>query len=575
MPISNWTKLLHCKSQFSDIFPYFPLLAVWALKSPAIHLIRSRLPQLGKRSFSLQPAIYVTNLQSVKKFYLTTAIDYANGSPHIGHAYEKILADTIIRFKRLEGIECYFLTGLDEHGQKVAETAQKQSTLPQALCNRVADDFKNLCARLAVNYDDYIRTTEERHKVVVREVLQKLHDGGEIYRAEYAGLYSTRAERFVQEKDKIDGRWPDDIGEPIELKETNYFFRLSHYQGWLVDFLNKNQDFVVPAFRQKQVLEFLKEPINDLCISRPKSRLSWGIELPFDSEYVTYVWFDALVNYISAAGYGENRFEDYWPADYHIVGKDILVPAHSVYWPIMLHALEIPQPKHLFAHGWWLAKGGEKMSKSLGNSVQPLDYVDLYGADAFRFFLLREMIAGQDGNFSHDLFVSRYNGDLANDLGNLISRLTNMVGRYCSGKIPAPATEESLDQDIQESAQRLIQSVRMEYGKFAFHMGLEQIFDFVGRLNRYIEMRAPWQLAKQGDNSSVKLLNTTLSFVAKGVHIVAELLRPIMPKICVEILHRLGATITDTWENLSWATSLVGNEILSGEILFPKVEWGE
>ncbi|MDR2677109.1 MAG: methionine--tRNA ligase [Puniceicoccales bacterium] len=512
----------------------------------------------------------------MKKFYLTTAIDYANGSPHIGHAYEKILADAIIRTRRLEGEECYFLTGLDEHGQKVAETAQKQSISPKTLCDGVAEKFKGLCVRLMVDYDDYIRTTDERHKIVVRKILQKLWDSGEIYRAEYTGLYSTRAERFVQERDKVEGRWPDDIGEPIELKETNYFFRLSHYQEWLIDFLNKNPDFVVPAFRQKQVIEFLKEPINDLCISRPKSRLSWGIELPFDSDYVTYVWFDALVNYISAVGYEEERFGDYWPVDFHVIGKDILVPAHAIYWPIMLHALGIPLPRHLLAHGWWLAKSGEKMSKSLGNSVQPLDYVDFYGADAFRFFLLREMITGQDGNFSHDLFVARYNADLANDLGNLVSRLINMVGRYCSGKIPNPSSVGPLDRDIEESAQRLIPSVRMEYGNFAFHTGLEQIFSFVGQLNRYVETRAPWKLAKQtGNPTATGQLNTTLSFVAEGMRIVAELLRPIMPWIGPEILRRLGTSPVDTWENLSWATSAAGKEVLPEGILFPKVEWRE
>ncbi|MDR2341258.1 MAG: methionine--tRNA ligase [Puniceicoccales bacterium] len=510
----------------------------------------------------------------MKKFYLTTAIDYANGSPHIGHAYEKILADAIIRTKRLEGEECYFLTGLDEHGQKVAETAQKQSIAPQTLCDRVAEDFKSLCTRLTVDYDDYIRTTDERHKVVVRKILQKLYDGGEIYRAEYTGLYSTQAERFVLERDKVDGRWPDDIGEPIELKETNYFFRLGHYQEWLVGFLNKHPNFVVPAFRQKQILTFLKEPINDLCISRPKSRLPWGIELPFDSDYVTYVWFDALVNYISAIGYEEERFGDYWPADLHVIGKDILVPAHAIYWPIMLHALGIPPPRHLLAHGWWLTRGGKKISKSLGNSVQPLDYVDLYGADAFRFFLLREMVTGQDGNFSHDLFVARYTADLANDLGNLVSRLISMVERYCSGKIPQPASEEPLDQEIKESARRLILAVRMEYGNFAFHAGLEQIFSFVRQLNRYVEARAPWQLAKQNDVSADRL-KTTLSFVAESMRIVAELLRPIMPKIGPEILRRLGATPVDVWKNLSWTHSQAGKGILTGEILFPKIEWRE
>ncbi|MDR2807120.1 MAG: class I tRNA ligase family protein, partial [Puniceicoccales bacterium] len=359
----------------------------------------------------------------MKKFYLTTAIDYANGHPHIGHAYEKILADVICRVRRLLGDDVHFLTGLDEHGQKVEQTANEQQMTPQALCDAVAEEFTVMCQLLNISYDDYIRTTQPRHKVIVQEILQKLFDHGDIYKAEYTGFYSMRVERFLQEKDKVEGVWPEsEFGQVVEITETNYFFRLNDHKAWLIEYIHQHENFIFPKFRTKQVLEFLKEEVNDLCISRPKNRLSWGIELPFDREYVTYVWFDALINYISAVGYGTERFLEFWPVDYHVIGKDILVPAHAIYWPIMLHALDVPMPKTFLTHGWWLCSG-EKMSKSIGNVVAPLDYAKQFGADAFRYFVLREMNVGQDSDFSHERFLIRYNNDLGNDLGNLLSRV--------------------------------------------------------------------------------------------------------------------------------------------------------
>ncbi|MDR1366365.1 MAG: class I tRNA ligase family protein [Puniceicoccales bacterium] len=372
----------------------------------------------------------------MKKFYLTTAIDYANGHPHIGHAYEKILADVICRTKRLLGYDVHFLTGLDEHGQKVEQTAKDRGVSPQMLCDSVAKEFIDMCALLHISYDDYIRTTQPRHRVIVRDILQKLFDRGDIYRAEYTGFYSTRVERFLQEKDKVNGIWPEsEFGQINEITEINYFFKLNPHKQWLVDYITAHEDFIFPKFRAKQVLEFLKEDINDLCISRPKNRLSWGIELPFDSEYVTYVWFDALINYISAVCFGTEKFSEFWPVDYHVIGKDILVPAHAIYWPIILRALDLPMPKTFLVHGWWLCSG-EKMSKSVGNVVDPLDYAKQFGADAFRYFVIREMAVGQDSDFSHELFVSRYNNDLGNDLGNLVSRNNHMLQRYCGGTIP-------------------------------------------------------------------------------------------------------------------------------------------
>ncbi|MEC7400761.1 MAG: methionine--tRNA ligase, partial [Verrucomicrobiota bacterium] len=363
----------------------------------------------------------------MKPFYLTTAIDYANGSPHLGHAYEKILADVIARTQRLLGHEVRFVTGLDEHGQKVQQGAEREGISPQARCDGIAEEFKSLLKSLNVHPDDYIRTTEERHKKVVCHLLTDLYESGEIYQAEYKGFYSTRSEQFLQEKDKVDGKWPEIYGDVTEITEKNYFFKLGKYQDWLIEHIRTNPTFIAPDYRQNQVLEFLKEPLNDLCISRPKERLSWGIPLPFDANFVTYVWFDALVNYVTAAGFGhESEFERFWPADLHVIGKDILAPPHAVYWPIMLKAANLSLPKQILAHGWWTSSGA-KMSKSTGETVNPLELVEQYGSDAFRYFVMREMTVGRDAEFSLERFESRYRADLGNDLGNLLSRLLHML----------------------------------------------------------------------------------------------------------------------------------------------------
>jgi methionyl-tRNA synthetase len=508
----------------------------------------------------------------MKKFYLTTAIDYANGTPHIGHAYEKILSDTIIRSRRMEGIDCHFLTGLDEHGQKVQEAAEGKGIAPLALCDAVAEDFQKLCRRLSVSYNDYVRTTELRHTRVVQQILQNLYDGGEIYRAQYRGLYSLRAERFVQEREMVDGHWPDDIGEPIDREETNYFFRLSNYQEWLIDFLKKNDDFIVPAFRQKQVLEFLREPLNDLCISRPKARLHWGIEIPFDPGYVTYVWFDALVNYISAVGYGTKDFSQNWPADLHVIGKDILVPAHAVYWPIILHAIGVEQPRQILAHGWWLAKGGAKMSKSLGNTVQPLDYVAIYGPDAFRYFVLREMVVGQDSDFTDEHFRARYTGDLANDLGNLLSRICHMVIHYCGGYIPIREVHLPEEEHLETMAAETILLVRSHCQGLEFSSALDAIFAFLRSINRYAEIRSPWKLAQIGDGPSRLILGTALATMAEALRIAAVLLLPMMPDVAGKILQQLGTLSPNDWLELAWSDLLAGRAVEKPVILFPRVE---
>lgn len=507
-----------------------------------------------------------------KKFYITTAIDYANGSPHLGHAYEKVLTDIVARFRRMMGDEVKFVTGLDEHGQKVQMSAQKAGVPPIEICDRLAEEFQALCNRLEISNDDYIRTTQERHKRVVQDILQKLYDKGEIYKADYNGYYSVRQEQFVTEKEKVDGEWPEIYGDVVEVTETNYFFKLAQYQDWLLDFIQSNEDLIYPRFRSADVLQFLKEPLNDLCISRPKERLEWGIELPFDTGFVTYVWFDALTNYITAAGYGADDFEQHWPVDYHVIGKDILVPPHAVYWPIMLKALDIPLPKHFLVHGWWLSSGA-KMSKSTGDVVNPLDLIDQFGADAFRYFVTREMNVGQDSEFSQDLFMSRYNSDLANDLGNLVSRLLNMGGRYTESKVPEARLEEAPEKELKALWNTTAQELIPLYEGFQFHKALDRIFTFISGINKYAETRAPWKLAKSDTPEDQEALKTSLATMAEALRLSVVLLTPVMPDISSKVRSLIGAVDFDLIEGqLEWGSSLEGQALGEKTILFPRPE---
>ncbi|MEO0454141.1 MAG: class I tRNA ligase family protein, partial [Verrucomicrobiota bacterium] len=354
-------------------------------------------------------------------FYITTAIDYVNGRPHLGHAYEKVLTDTLARWSRRQQRQVTFLTGVDEHGMKVQQSAEKLGRDPQEFCDEMAGHFKDLYDRLGISYDDFIRTTETRHKRVVQRILQEIHDQGDIYSGSYEGYYSPRQEQFLTEEDIVDGEWPESFGEVVHLSEKVYYFKLSKYQDWLVGFLKANPDWIFPSFRTKEVLGALAKPIPDLCISRPKSRLSWGIPLPFDQDQVTYVWFDALINYISSPGYEAGKTGEAWPA-IHVIGKDIMVPAHAIYWPIMLKALGVEMPKRLLVHGFWTSNQ-EKMSKTTGNVVDPLSLIDVYGRDAFRYYVLREMALGQDADFSLESFHTRYQSELGNNLGNLVQQI--------------------------------------------------------------------------------------------------------------------------------------------------------
>lgn len=513
-------------------------------------------------------------MSNAKTFYITTPIYYVNDVPHIGHAYTTVAADVLARYWRLRGREVFFLTGLDEHGQKVQQAAAKAGIDPQAHCDRLAPQFTNLWKRLNISNDAFIRTTDSRHQIVVQLYLQQLFDKQLIYKADYTGWYCTFDERFWTEKDVIDGLCPD-CKRPIErLSEHNYFFRMGRYQDRLIDHIRNHEDFIRPASRRNEVLGFLQnQTLGDLSISRPKSRLSWGIELPFDKDYVTYVWFDALVNYVSALEYkpGLDRF---WPADVHLVGKDILT-THAVYWSTMLMALELPLPKTIFAHGWWTVDG-EKMSKSRGNVVDPYAMVDQFGSDAFRYFLLREVPFGQDGDFSRSAMVTTINSALANGIGNLLSRTLTMIERSCEGIIPergAPAQPE-LERRIEEVSKKLSEHIEASYASLSFRDILLMIEELNTACDEYIDKSAPWKLAKEA--TTQPQLHTVLNTSARALRLLAILLYPFMPQAATQMVRQLGLSL-DLSKPLPieighWDAPLAGNKIQKGASLFPRIE---
>lgn len=513
----------------------------------------------------------------VKRFYITTAIDYTNGAPHLGHAYEKVLTDVIARMMRLRGREVWFLTGTDEHGQKVQQSAQKQGMAPLDYTTGIAEQFKAMLKALDISNDDFVRTTEPRHTQVVKEILQKVYDAGLVYKKETKGFYSLRQEQFLMEKDRReDGSWGPEWGEVVELSEANYYFKQSQFQQWLVDYINTHDDFIFPKYRKSQVLEFLKEPLNDLCISRPKTRLDWGIELPFDKDFVTYVWFDALINYISVVGWGTPEFEKNWPADFHVIGKDILVPAHAVYWPIMLKALGLTAPKTLLVHGWWNAAGGEKMSKSLGNVVDPMDIAAKYGADAFRYFVTREMQLGYDSEFTQERFDARYNSELANDLGNLASRLTNMLSRYSAGAVPAVQIEEEPEKNLKAAWQQASTDALKAFDELSLNRALELINEFVKKMNAYLELRQPWKLVKSADAQDAARLQTSLALVAEGLRLAVTLLTPVIPATSQKVRASWGLAPVQAWQGeLEWSATLAGKKMEAVGVLFPKFDTTE
>ena len=496
----------------------------------------------------------------MKRFYLTTPIYYVNDKPHIGHAYTTILADVITRFHRDTKEDVLFLTGLDEHGQKVQQAADKRGVEPKVHCDEMAPRFLELWDRLNIKYDDFIRTTESRHVTVVQELLQKVYDKGDIYEDEYEGLYSVSEERFITEKEADSGEFKD----IKKLKEKNYFFKMSKYQSALIKYINQNPDFILPVHRKNEVLGFLKKPLDDLCISRPKSRLSWGIELPFDSNYVTYVWFDALINYITAAGFNsdEEKYKKYWPVDYHLIGKDILT-THAVYWPTMLMSAELPLPKGIFAHGWWLS-GESKMSKSVGNVVDPLDLIEEYGVDPVRYYLMREMVLGNDASFTLESFIKRYNSDLANDFGNLLSRVTNLLTKFFDSKTPKLEDDSEEGNSIKNNGNELIKNVSIKIEEMKVNEAIEIILQFIRSVNKYLEVMAPWKLVKSDKDSAGKVLFTA----AEALRVTSILLSPVMPNRTSIVLKTFCAENTV----LRWGELTPNKKIKKHEVLFPRID---
>ena len=509
----------------------------------------------------------------MKNFYVTTPIYYVNDAPHIGHSYTTVLADILTRFHKIIGYQTFFLTGTDEHGQKVQRAAAKREVSPQEHVDEYYHRFEDLWKKMDIENDFFIRTTMPEHKAYVQECLQKLWDKGEIYSKEYEGWYSVGEERFFGE-DELDENKCDPISHrPVEwLKEKNYFFKMGSYQQKLIDFLESHKDWIVPDYRWNEIRGFLRQPLNDLCISRPKARLSWGIPLPFDEDYVTYVWFDALLNYVSASTAFHKTYKDgtpIWPATYHLIGKDILT-THSVYWPTMLMALDIPLPQHILAHGWWLVNGGDKMSKSAGNVVNPMDYMEKYGVDAFRYFLASAMVVGQDANFTHEGFVRRINSDLANDLGNVLNRVHRLVLNNFEGKLPAIAAPlDDAANEVITIAKRVITNVMEWVPQVKLSQVIDEIMTLVRSVNRYLEVKAPWKLAK--DPAMKDELATVLFVSAEAVRLSLCLLWPVIPTKSKEGLAMLGSKFTDQ-NDLVWGILKGGEVFGEGKPLFPRIE---
>ncbi len=508
-----------------------------------------------------------------KSFYVTTPIYYVNDVPHIGHAYTTIAADVIARFNRLQGNKVFFLTGTDEHGQKIERTAESNGEKPIELADRVVERFQNLSDALNITNDDFIRTTEKRHKSAVEEIFRRIEESGDIYLSEYEGWYDVRNEAFITETQYEEiMSLPEEKRPTIEkVKEESYFFRLSKYQDPLLEYYKEHPEFVQPNYRLNEVTRFVEGGLKDLSVSR--TTFTWGIPVPGNSKHVIYVWFDALTNYLTGVGFpsDERMFNENWPADVHLVGKDLL-RFHAIYWPAFLMSAGLPLPKKVFAHGWWTVEG-EKMSKSVGNVVDPYQVVEEFGADVFRYFLLREIPFGQDGDFSKGAIVARVNGELANGLGNLVSRTLGMIEKYFDAVVPEPGGLKMEDESVRDKALSTIELVENEMNEIAFHKALVSLWDFIGDVNKYVDESAPWTLAKEKNEER---LGTVLWTIVQAIGAVTILIYPFMPESAEKIWERLGCPQPINSKLLSdakeWGIVKPGQTVKKGQSLFPRFE---
>ena len=506
--------------------------------------------------------------------YITTPIYYVNAQPHLGHAYTTIVADTYSRFRRLCKEDVLFQTGTDEHGDKIAEAALAAGIPPKEYADNISRLFREAWPRLHVKPDTFIRTTDEHHVRTVQQILSTVHDQGDIYLGSYSGLYCRGCERFMTDKELVDGNCPDHQTAPLPISESNYFFRMSKYQDWLIEYINTKSDFITPERYKNEVLSFLSEPLEDLCISRPKSRLDWGISLPFDDDFVTYVWFDALINYLTGIGYPDGEgFNHYWNVAEHIIAKDILKP-HAIYWPTMLKAIGLAPFKRLHVHGYWNINEA-KMSKSIGNVVRPAALCRDFGVDTVRYFLLREMSFGLDASFSDESIIARQNSDLANDLGNLFSRSLTMVNKFAGGTVPEPSGLEPEESELSEAAVAMIVRYKDNMQSFAFNRALQEVWSVISLANKYIVTSEPWVLAK--DSSKASQLNTVLYNLVEALRLIGLVLSPVMPETSRKMAAALGlAEDEQAKQNLvdhgRWGLTQPGVKIQLGDSLFPRLD---